>query len=115
MTHLKLRILAILIAAIGLLVAFTQMASSQSASGYFRAPMTLHCNHTGKVMASIQKKYKEKLNGWGTDHRGLFLLQLWVSDDGSFTVTSTRKDKKTCVLAVGKDWQVETPQVGDPT
>ena len=60
----------------------------------------------GKLLGS---KYQE-----GITHMGLAggqnLIEIFVSEKGTFTVVATRPNGLSCIIAAGKDWQ----QMADP-
>lgn len=59
----------------------------------------------------ITKKYKEQLVGRGIAGRSM--IEVFVSEEGSFTVFSTSTNGVSCMIAAGRDWQVEELKKGE--
>lgn len=66
------------------------------------------CSAREKMVGHLEKKYGEKLRGAGLQSLD-GLMELYVSDKGSWTLLLTRPDGKSCPVAVGEHWMDQQP------
>ena len=73
------------------------------------APVAAHavtnqiCHHHHKIENWLARQYGESPRGGGLTQRHLF--QIWVNETtGTWSITRTRPNKVTCLLAAGQDW-----------
>lgn len=76
---------------------------------YLAAPVsaqepTPSCAPQAQMQAMLKAKFKEKPAGIGISGDGNTLIHLYLSDTGSWTITATDAQGKSCVRAGGKDW-----------
>ncbi len=62
-----------------------------------------------EAIAQLQQHRGETAHGLGVDNRGRAVLELFVSDTGSWTILVTRTDGLSCITASGENW---TPTEG---
>jgi hypothetical protein len=72
---------------------------------------TTACNLRSVILNMLDQKYKEIPVGMGNGSG--YLLEVFVSDNGTFTVISSYPNGMSCLLASGNDWkEVEKPKPG---
>lgn len=71
------------------------------------------CAARDKVVAQIEKQFKEKVSGRGLAAQGKQLIELFVSQTGSWTMLVSDPQGRSCVMASGEDWQGLAVLVGD--
>lgn len=62
-------------------------------------------------MLEITKKHKEQLVGSGIAGRSV--VEVYVSETGSFTVVRSSPEGLSCLIAAGQDWQIEALKMGE--
>ena len=67
----------------------------------------VRCAPHDQVAAFLQAEHGEALAGWGADPRGLLLELYSDPQDGSWSVTFTGPDGRTCIISWGTAWQDE--------
>ena len=67
------------------------------------------CLPREEVIASLQQDYGETAKGLGLSNRGPWVMELFVSDTGSWTILVTRSNGLSCIAASGENW---TPTEG---
>lgn len=68
------------------------------------------CLGLADARALLHDKYGEVAVGYGLDVTGTFVLQVYVSESGSYTVLAVAPDNKACLVAQGYNWTfVEEP------
>lgn len=65
--------------------------------------LTARCGKHKDVVAFLGTKYKETRKGMGLINAGQ-MMELFISDAGSWTILITRPDGVTCFGPVGKNW-----------
>lgn len=75
------------------------------ASGFACAPHE-------KVIETLKNRYVEKQAGFGVI-REHFIIEVFVSDEGSWTIVRTDKTGTTCIMATGHSWQQNPLSPGD--
>lgn len=70
------------------------------------------CASRAGIAAALLSGFDERLAGGGVRHDGQFLIEVYVSEVGTWTITLTGGDGITCVLLVGTDWSFSTPKPG---
>ncbi len=73
------------------------------------------CRHHHEIQNFLSLKYGESVRGLGIV--GNYIFQIWVNETTeTWSITRTRMNKITCLLASGKDWTFfPAPPQGDPT
>lgn len=73
------------------------------------------CGPRETVIAQLADKYSEARRGMGMAGNAA-VLELYTSDTGTFTITVTLPDGRTCLIASGEGWEVMADPVanGDP-
>lgn len=66
------------------------------------------CSARDKMVGHLENKYGERLRGAGLQSLD-GLMELYVSDKGSWTLLLTRPDGKSCPVAVGEHWMDQNP------
>ncbi len=57
-----------------------------------------------EAIARLQRDYGETAKGLGLSNRGPSVMELFVSDTGSWTILVTRTNGLSCIAASGEDW-----------
>ncbi len=74
----------------------------------------LQCARREAVIAALADRYGETPQALGLGQNG-FVMELHAAPSGSWTITITRPDGITCLLAAGDNFQPLTPPPpGDP-
>jgi hypothetical protein len=79
----------------------------------FAAP---HCAPRAVVVAQLAERYDEARRGAGMAGTAA-LIELFVSESASWTITVTTPDGRSCLLASGQGWEALSdalPAKGDP-
>jgi hypothetical protein len=72
---------------------------------------TTACNLRSVILGMLDTKYKEAPIGMGNGNG--YLLEVFVSETGSFTIVSSYPNGMACLLASGNDWkELEKPKPG---
>ena len=79
-------------------------ASSPAAAG---GP---YCAQRAKLIEGLSTKFQEHRKGVGITSAGTGALEVYASEDGTWTVVVTTTQGRTCILASGHSWQT-TPKV----
>lgn len=82
---------------IGVVIATFLFANSVLAQSAAR------CDTREKVVDQLQQKYKEVQRGLGILANGA-LIEIFVSEDGSFSFLATTANGPTCLVAVGQNF-----------
>jgi len=72
------------------------------------------CTPRDKAVAELEKQFEEKVFGRGLSASGKQMIELFVSETGSWTVLASDPNGHSCVVASGEDWQGIKMLVGDP-
>lgn len=67
------------------------------------------CSERDKLIAHLSKKYGETRQGAGLQS-ATGLMELYVSEEGSWTLLLTRPDGTSCPVAVGEQWRQDPPK-----
>ena len=67
------------------------------------AAAQLQCALRSELATRLDKKFDEKLTGIGITSNGL-LLEVFASNDGSWTILVTRPNGHSCIVSHGTDW-----------
>jgi hypothetical protein len=80
----------------------------------YAQPMRGVCAPYG-VIAQKLIEVDEVIIGRGITSRGEALVELHISQDGSFTVLTRQPNGVTCLQVWGQNWTAVEPMWGDPT
>ena len=61
------------------------------------------CGERQMVLGSLKKDYKEVQDAIGISNGG-GLIEVFVSPEGSFSITVTSPNKITCIISAGENW-----------
>ncbi|WP_420403150.1 hypothetical protein [Nisaea sp.] len=64
------------------------------------------CTKHGDLVAQLGEKYGETVSAFGFDGGGN-LVQVFSSENGTWTIAISIPGGPTCVIAAGEDWQQE--------
>lgn len=87
----------------GALVALALSANTASA---------MLCGQRDIVIAELKDRFQEERQGLGTTSNGDFLVELYASPNGTFSVVITYPTKLSCVIIAGAGWQGIKPLKG---
>lgn len=85
---------AVALAALAVILAWPALAGAQVGP----------CLPRADAIAKLQRQYREQQVGIGVASSGSLVIELFVSDSGSWTILMTRADGISCVAAVGENW-----------
>lgn len=63
----------------------------------------------------LEKRFDEKVVGRGLANSGKQMFELFVSENGTWTVVVSQPRGLSCVLASGESWQHVPLVIGDPS
>ena len=72
------------------------------------------CAMRDTAVVQLEKQFDEQVAGQGLAANGKLMLELFVSETGSWTVLVSEPNGHTCILASGKAWQGVARVLGDP-
>lgn len=81
-----------------LAAAFVSLAPAALAQG------VVPCGDRDKVIGLLAKRYKEVPRAMGLASRS-GVLEVYVSDGGSWTILMTSTAGRSCMIAVGENWE----------
>lgn len=90
----KFRLLAL--SALPLMAAGTLFAADAQAQ--------MLCGQRASIIDGLSKKYKEMPNAFGISGEKM-LVELFTSEQGSWTMLMTRPGGVSCIMAVGQSWE----------
>ena len=90
------------LAALALLLAWPLTARAQGGP----------CLPRADAIAKLKLHYQEQQVGIGVTARGSSLVELYVSERGTWTILMTRADGISCIAAAGENWSPITPELG---
>jgi hypothetical protein len=70
------------------------------------------CADRDEMVKSLSDKFKEKSAALGQIN-GSAVIEVFVSDKGSWTILATGTDGKSCVLSAGEGWQINVAALGE--
>ena len=76
------------------------------------ASATTFCANRDEMVKSLSDKFKEKSAALGQIN-GSAVIEVFVSDKGSWTILATGTDGKSCVLSAGEGWQINVAALGE--
>jgi len=88
-------------------------AVSPQAQGQVQAQGMSVCLPHDDAVAKLKKSYGEEKIGLGLGQRGASVVELFVSETGTWTVLVTRTNGMSCVAASGDNWSSSPILVGD--
>ena len=101
-----MRTLFAALAVLGIVAATLSLAGQASAQ-------RVCASHEAATM-QLEKQFNERVAGRGLANRGKAMIELFVSEKGSWTVVISEPNGRSCVLATGDSWQQVPLLVGDP-
>ncbi len=72
------------------------------------------CAPRNEAVIQLEKQFGELVSGRGLAANGKRMIELLVSENGSWTVLISDLNGRSCVMASGENWQGITVLVGDP-
>ncbi len=72
------------------------------------------CAPRDRALIQLEKQLEENILGRGLAVNGKRMIELFVSEKGSWTVLISDPNGRSCVLTSGENWQGTTVLVGDP-
>ncbi len=71
------------------------------------------CAQRAKLIEGLSTKYQESRKGVGITGTGTGALEVYASEEGTWTIVVTTTHGRTCILASGHSWQA-TPKTTAP-
>lgn len=72
------------------------------------------CRVRTEAVVQLERQYDEQVAGRGLAANGQRMLELFVSETGSWTLLVSDPSGRSCVVASGEAWQGLTLALGDP-
>ncbi len=72
------------------------------------------CAPRDRAVIQLEKQFGEMISRRGLAANGKRMIELLVSEKGSWTVLISDPNGRSCVLTSGENWQGTTVLVGDP-
>ena len=72
------------------------------------------CAPRDTAVTHLDKQFEEKVSGRGLAANGKRMIELYVSESGSWTMLASDPRGHSCIVASGEDWQSIAALVGDP-
>ena len=72
------------------------------------------CAPRDRVVVQLKKQFEEEVSGRGLTVNGKKMIELFISEKGSWTMLISDPQGRSCVVASGEYWQGITALVGDP-
>lgn len=69
------------------------------------------CGARNVLVERLLSEFKENQQAVGTLHDSA-ILEVFVSNQGSWTILATGTDGRSCVLAAGQDWEIALAAIG---
>ena len=73
------------------------------------------CTPHDKAVSQLEKQFDEQVAGRGLAENGKRMLELFVSEKGSWTLLTSDARGRSCVMASGESWHGVKRLVGEPT
>jgi hypothetical protein len=73
------------------------------------------CAPHGSAVSQLEKQFEEQVAGRGLAENGKRMLELFVSDEGSWTLLASDARGRSCVVASGENWHGKEQLIGEPT
>lgn len=70
------------------------------------------CLPRAEAIAKLERNYKEQQVGMGVVARGNSLVELYVSEHGTWTILTTHVDGTSCITAWGENWSPINAEIG---
>ncbi len=84
-----------------------------TSAGWTQAQNMSVCLPHEDAVAKLKNSYGEEKIGLGLGQRGASIVELFVSESGTWTVLVTRTNGISCVAASGDNWSSSTTLAGD--
>jgi hypothetical protein len=72
------------------------------------------CAERGELVKSLAAKFEENPAAVGIIN-GSAVIEVFVSEKGSWTILATGTDGKSCVLSAGEGWEINVAALGTGT
>ena len=79
----------------------------------YPAPADGLCANRAQLVESLADKFQENPTAVGMID-GNAVIEVFVSDNGSFTILATSADGQSCVLSAGEGFEINTVALGEP-
>ena len=70
------------------------------------------CGERGELVKSLEDKFKENPAAVGQIN-GDAVIEVFVSEKGTWTILATGTDGKSCVLSAGEDFEINVALLGE--
>ena len=72
------------------------------------------CAPRDRAANQLEKQFRESVSGRGITVNGMRMIELFVSETGSWTVLASDPTGRSCIIASGEGWQGPTRLIGEP-
>ena len=76
------------------------------------SPAASFCANRTEMVKSLSDKFKENPAAMGQIN-GSAVVEIFVSDNGTWTILATGTDGKSCVLSAGEGWEINVAALGE--
>ena len=95
-------------------IIFSLIAASALYLSASSAKAEQFCAPRDRAVVQLEKQFEELVSGRGLAENGKRMIELLVSEKGSWTVLISGPNGRSCVMASGENWQGIKVLVGDP-
>ena len=96
----------------GVLIATVQVSHTEGATGTLHSGNPANvCGTRDVLVEKLSNEFKENQAAVGMLH-DTAILEVFVSEQGSWTILATGTDGRSCVLAAGRDWETAITAIG---
>jgi hypothetical protein len=78
------------------------------------SPANTFCAERTEMVKSLADKFKENPAAIGQINSDA-VIEIFVSEKGSWTILATGTDGKSCVLSAGENWEINVAALGEGT
>jgi len=99
-----IRLAAMLAAGAAFAMLFAVLVTAAPAQMQAQMPTQAQCGPHLRIVALLARQYREARKAIGTVSRN-HVMEVYVSQAGSWTVLVTSADGNSCIIASGADWE----------
>lgn len=95
-------------------IVFPALVAALLAGAATPASAAAFCADRNEMVKSLSDKFKESPAALGQIN-GSAVIEVFVSEKGTWTILATGTDGKSCVLSAGEGWQINVAALGEGT
>lgn len=93
-------------------IIFPALVGALLAGAAAPASAATYCADRNEMVKSLSDKFKENPAALGQIN-GSAVIEVFVSEKGSWTILATGTDGKSCVLSAGEGWEINVAALGE--